>query len=110
MANAAGQCAEKGINHANDKKFQTGGGTFNDFSVGSFAGEMAMTGVMGKMPSVGGKAGSAAARGFVGESLKEAGGGGAKRYIQKRAVEIAVKKPVNAIVNKGVEATFYPRK
>ena len=108
---AAGQCSEKGINHANDKEFQTNGGTFRDFNGGNFVVEMAFDGALGGV-SAGTTctAGKAAARKAVGESLKEAGGGGVKRYAQKRAVEAAIAKPVTAVSSKGLNAVYNPRK
>lgn len=108
---AAGQCSEKGINHANDKEFQTNGGTFHDFHGGNFVAEMAFDGVLGGVSAgTTATAGKAASRKAVGESLKKAGGGGASRYIQKRAVEATVAKPVTAVAGKGLNTVYNPRK
>ena len=110
MGSAAGQCSEKGINHSNDKQFQTNGGTFHDFDGGKFVVEMAFDGALGGISAgTTATAGKTAARKAVGESLKEAGGGGAKRYFQKRAVEAAIAKPVTAASGKGLNTIYNPR-
>lgn len=109
-ASAAGQCSEKGINHSVDEKFQTSGGTFNDFSGGKFVAEMAFDGILGGVSAgTTATAGKAASRKAVGESLKEMGGGGVKRFAQKRAVEAAVAKPVTAVSSKGLNTVYNPR-
>lgn len=41
VGSIGGQCAEKGINHANDKKFQTSAGTYDNFNAADFAVETA---------------------------------------------------------------------
>ena len=105
--NAAGQCAEKGMNHTNDKEFQTDGGTFHDFNAGNFVGEVALTGAMSVVGSGTSQLGKAAARGVVGDSLKHAGGGGVKRYVAKRVVENAVKKPANKLAKDQLKGAFY---
>ena len=71
---------------------------------------MAFDGVLGGVSAgTTATAGKAAARKAVGESLKEAGGGGAKRYLQKRAMEAAIAKPVTAASSKGLNAVYNPR-
>eukprot|EP00112_Aurelia_sp_Birch-Aquarium-sp1_P001911 Seg1209.1 transcript_id=Seg1209.1/GoldUCD/mRNA.D3Y31 product="hypothetical protein" protein_id=Seg1209.1/GoldUCD/D3Y31 len=97
LGSISGQCSEKGINHANDKKFQTGGGTFHNFDAGSFATEVAIDGALAGIGSAAGKVGKDVARTAVGPSLKEVGGGGVKRYIAKRGCEKAVSAPVAAL-------------
>ena len=107
---AAGQCSEKGINHANDKEFQTSGGTYRDFDAGKFALEMAFDGALGGIGAGTTEAvGKSAARKAVGGSLKEAGGGGVKRYATKRVVEAAVAKPVTKLASTGLHAVHDPR-
>ena len=110
MGSAAGQCSEKGINHSIEKEFQTNGGTFHDFSGGKFAAEMAFDGVLGGVSAgTTATAGKTVARKAVGDSLKEAGGGGIKRYAQKRVVEATIAKPVTAASSKGLNTIYNPR-
>ena len=81
---------------------QTSGGTFHDIEAGSFIGEMALDGVVAGVTAGATNAfGKSASRAVVGESLKEAGGGGIQRYAAKRSVETVVSKPFGA-ATKGV--------
>ena len=93
LGSVAGQCSEKGINHANDKEFQTNGGTYHDFDAENFIGEIAINSALGGL-SAGTTAtvGKSAARKAVGDSLKnQAVTGGVKRYAAKRDMERVTK-------------------
>ena len=93
LGSAAGQCSEKGINHANDKEFQTNGGTYHDFDVGNFIGEIAIDSTLGGLGAgTTATVGKSAARKAVGDSLKnQAVTGGVKRYAAKRDMERVTK-------------------
>ncbi|KAL5020545.1 hypothetical protein ScPMuIL_003437, partial [Solemya velum] len=111
LGSIGGQCSEKGINHANDKEFQTSAGTYHDFNVGSFVAEAAFDGVLGGVSSgTTAVIGKTASRQVVGESLKQAGGGGVKRALVKRTVESAISKPVTKCVDVGLKQAYDPRK
>lgn len=112
LGSIAGQCSEKGINHANDEEFQTNGGTFNDFDAGNFIGETVIDATLGGITAgTTATVGKTAARNAVGESLKsQAVNGGIKRYATKRAVEQVVAKPVTKATEMGIKAVYDPRK
>ncbi|XP_077866224.1 uncharacterized protein LOC144353814 [Saccoglossus kowalevskii] len=111
LGSTAGQCSEKGINHANDKEFQTSGGTYHDFHAGNFIAEIAIDGALGGIcAGTTATAGKTAARKAVGESMKEVGGGGVKRYATKRAVEQVIAKPVTGVSGAAIKAVHDPRK
>ncbi|XP_065058093.1 uncharacterized protein LOC135685922 [Rhopilema esculentum] len=102
LGSAAGHCAERGINHANDYAFQTSVGTFKDFNAGSFMAEVCIDGTLSALSSgVSQTIAKQAARAAVGPSLKACGGGGAKRFVTKRCVEAAVRQPIMSIADKG---------
>ena len=72
---------------------------------------MAFDGALGGIGAGTTKAvGKAAARKAVGESLKEVGGGGVKRYATKRVVEATIAKPVTKLASTGLHAIHDPRK
>eukprot|EP00794_Sanderia_malayensis_P017396 gene17396-19138_t len=110
LGSMAGQCAEKGINHANDKEFQTSAGTFHDFHAGHFIGEaafdVALAGIGANMPNV---AGNAAARKVVGPSLKEVGGGGIQRNIVKNVVKKSIPNPATKVAGHAMKKAYNPR-
>ena len=106
VGSSLGQLSEKGINHANDEKFQTEGGTFHQFEPENYVGEIILDGVLGGLAAgTTQTAGKFATRKAFGPSLKKLGGGGLKRYVGKRAVENVISKPVTVVAKNGIVVT-----
>lgn len=114
LGNIAGQCAERGINHAIDEEFQTDAGTFDDFDVEEFGKDLVFDTALGGLGSATGgaikTAGKEASRAVVGASLKEGGKvvtKNAGRYVVKRGVEQAVKQGSKAAQKNMLKQVIY---